>query len=81
MLLRDADIKIPVRLGLLEFDEAGATRHGAGDSDQSAVHIAESHHRIAKHILIIQWGARFFGSPLACGDIKRATTVKGLRIF
>ncbi len=49
VLLGDADVVDPVRVGLRELDQAGRVEHGRGDRDDVGTAGADGHHLVTEH--------------------------------
>ena len=54
VFLGDADVVVAVGHRLLQMLQARAARHGGGDADDGVVLLAELHHRLAEHVLVIR---------------------------
>jgi len=80
VFLGDADVEELCRDFLGEVDEAGAARHGAGDTEHLGVGLGEADEGVAEDILQVGRGARGGGLALARGGIEGAEAVEFLRV-
>ena len=76
MFLGNPDVVVAVWHRLLEGFQAGAARHGSGDTHHRGVFLAESDHGLAEDVLPVGWGAGLRRMGRAGADIVRPGAMK-----
>ena len=79
VFLGNTHVEITVGHGLFQMFQAGAAGHGSGDADQRVILLAEFHHRLPHHVLVIWRRAGFGGRGVAGGHVIRTDAVEFLR--